>query len=386
MGSFHCPRCGNSDGRLVGYRNGVPYCRVCLSFAGRDATKERAVTPGIELKLDYPLSPKQSECAQKTLSYIQRGKDVLIHAVTGAGKTELVYPSMAYVLEKRGRVGFATPRKDVVIDLLPRIQEAFPKAECLAVYGEHTALLEGDIVVLTSHQLYRYPDYFDLLVFDEIDAFPYRGNPQLKHFFRRSVHGRAILLSATPSREDIAEMRQKGGEVVELYERYHGGKLPVPEIQIAHSLLLKGLCAKALKEFLDQGKPVFVFVPTIAEGKKLFAFLNPLFEGGAFVSSKAAERKVEIDRFKKGKRRYLVTTSILERGVTVKNLQVIVYDSANDIYDAKALVQIAGRAGRKIDCRDGKVLFLADERSKAMQEAIDEIRTYNRRAFVPELS
>ena len=141
-----------------------------------------------------------------------------------------------------------------------------------------------------------------------------------------------------------------------------------------------------LGSFLMAGKPTFVFTPTIAQGERLFRFLSLCFPNGAFVSSKAEERKTEIARFKKGERKYLVTTSILERGVTVKDLQVIVYDSASDIYDSKSLVQIAGRVGRKIDSREGKVYFLADEISPAMKEAIDEIKAYNRRAFVPNLS
>lgn len=386
MEDFVCPRCGNRDSRLVGYRNGKPYCRACLSFAGRDADMGHQTANGIRLELGYPLSKRQAMCAREALAATKAGKNVLIHAVTGAGKTELVYPSMEYCLARRGHVGFATPRKDVVIDLLPRIREAFPKADCVAVYGGHTQKLEGDIIVLTSHQFYRYPDYFDLLVFDEIDAFPYRGDRMLKHFFERSVRGNYILLSATPSMADIQEIHAKNGIVIELFERYHGGLLPVPEIFIVHSLFLAAKCAKILGSFLMAGKPTFVFTPTIAQGERLFRFLSLCFPNGAFVSSKAEERKTEIARFKKGERKYLVTTSILERGVTVKDLQVIVYDSASDIYDSKSLVQIAGRVGRKIDSREGKVYFLADEISPAMKEAIDEIKAYNRRAFVPNLS
>ena len=314
------------------------------------------------------------------------GKNVLIHAVTGAGKTELVYDSMLHFLKERGHVGFATPRRDVVIDLLPRIRSAFPTAECVAVYGDHTARLDGDIVVLTAHQLYRYPDYFDLLVFDEIDAFPYKGDDRLKSFFRRSVHGRYVLLSATPSLEDIREIKEEGGEIVRLFERYHGGKLPVPRIVLSHSLLWKAKCALLLRKQLKMSKPAFVFSPTIAEGEKLFEFLHSFFPNGAFVSSKSPNRKKDIALFKDGRKDYLVTTSILERGVTVKNLQVIVYNSASSIYDQKALVQIAGRAGRKIDAKEGEVLFLADEVTPAMKGAIDEIQYYNRRAFVPFLS
>lgn len=385
MADLVCERCGNSDPRLFAYRKGKPYCRACLSFSGRQADKTYRIKEGIRLSLSYPLSPRQEACAQKALSLLESGKDVLIHAVTGAGKTELVYPAMARYLEMGLHVGFATPRRDVVIDLLPRIQEAFPMAEVIAVYGGHTQKLEGDIIVLTAHQLYRYEAYFDLLVFDEIDAFPYRGDKMLNRFYHKSIRGKSILLSATPSMSDIHDIESKGGVVLDLFERYHGGKLPLPQVIICHSLLLHKRCLDLLSKLLDQEKPVFVFVPTIAQGRTLFAYLSFFLDGGGFVSSKETGRQQDIALFKAGRLRYLVTTSILERGVTVKALQVIVFDSANPIFDAKALVQIAGRVGRKQDCRDGEVYFLADVFSSEMKEAIDEIRNCNRKAFVPVL-
>ena len=218
MADLICERCGNSDPRLFAYRKGKPYCRACLSFSGRQADKTYRVKEGIRLSLSYPLSPRQEACAQKALSLLESGKDVLIHAVTGAGKTELVYPAMARYLEMGLHVGFATPRRDVVIDLLPRIQEAFPMAEVIAVYGGHTQKLEGDIIVLTAHQLYRYEAYFDLLVFDEIDAFPYRGDKMLNRFYLKSIRGKSILLSATPSMSDIHDIESKGGVVLDLFE------------------------------------------------------------------------------------------------------------------------------------------------------------------------
>lgn len=37
---YKCPRCGNEDRRYIGYRNGEPYCRRCISFSGKEATYE----------------------------------------------------------------------------------------------------------------------------------------------------------------------------------------------------------------------------------------------------------------------------------------------------------------------------------------------------------
>lgn len=377
---FVCPRCGNKDPRYVGYRQGRPYCRKCLSFAGKNADKAYPVKAGIHLVLDYPLSPKQQEVSQAVLQLLANGHNVLIHAVTGAGKTELVYAAMETYLKKSGHVGFATPRKDVVIDLLPRIQQAFPQAKTIAVYGEHTALLEGDIVVLTTHQLYRYDDYFDLLILDEIDAFPFRDNEMLQTFFRHSVRGHYVLLSATPSRQDLAAIKKDNGEVVELFERYHHHPLPVPEYVSINPLTGYAKVLWTLRQFRKAGKPVFIFTPTIALGKELYRFLHLFFTDGRFVSSEEEERKVDIARFKEQGFSYLVTTSILERGVTVKDLQVIVYQADHDLYTAASLVQISGRVGRKLGATGGQVLLMAQEENETIREAIESIQAYNQKA------
>lgn len=377
---FVCPRCGNHDPDKIGYLRGIPYCRACISFQGKMADVNYIPSDHLSLHLQYPLSPKQEEISQKVKESIQKGQNVLIHAVTGAGKTELVYPSMEMVLKRKGHVGFATPRKDVVIDLAPRIQEAFSKAKVVAVYGEHNSLLEGDIIVLTTHQLFRYDRYFDLLILDEIDAFPYRGNEMLKHFFSRSIRGNYVLLSATPSKEDQMEILSQGGKILHLDERYHGFPLPEPKVIEQMPLLLPWKVLQLLYRYQKEQKPAFVFVPTIDTGRKLFSFIHLFFPKGAFVSSKEEERRTEIERFKHGEYQYLVTTSILERGVTVKALQVIVYRADHEIYDAASLVQIAGRAGRKIDAPDGDVYFLCEEEQESVKKARSLIHGHNRKA------
>lgn len=380
MGIFICPRCGNRDERYIGYRNGVPYCRLCISFQGREAECDHSVKEGIRLHLDYPLSAKQKEVSDKVLKAISEHKNVFIHAVTGAGKTELVYHSMEYVLKKKGHVGFATPRKDVVIDLFPRIQNAFPEADVVSVYGEHTTRIVGDIIVLTTHQLYRYPRYFDLLIVDEIDAFPYRDNELLHSFFRRSLRGNYILLSATPTKDDLENVKKDNGIVVSLFERYHHGKLPLPEFVSSTQLTMKIRCLWLLRRLVRQDKPVFVFAPTIEEGESLFRFLNMFVRNGSFVCSQSINRSVDIERFKFGELDYLVTTSILERGVTVRNLQVIVYHCDHAVYQQATLVQIAGRVGRKADAREGNVYFIGEEMNESVKGSIEEIRHYNKEA------
>ena len=124
------------------------------SFSGRQADKTYRVKEGIRLSLSYPLSPRQEACAQKSFVVAGKRQGCAHSCGDGAGKTELVYPAMARYLEMGLHVGFATPRRDVVIDLLPRIQEASPPmAEVIAALWRAHPKLEGDIIVLTAHQL-----------------------------------------------------------------------------------------------------------------------------------------------------------------------------------------------------------------------------------------
>ena len=73
----------------------------------------------------------------------------------------------------------------------------------------------------------------------------------------------------------------------------------------------------------------------------------------------------------------LVTTAVLERGVTVKDLQVIIFGADHPLYTSSALIQISGRVGRKKDAPTGEVVFIARRETNEMVEAVNEIKEAN---------
>ena len=85
-----------------------------------------------------------------------------------------------------------------------------------------------------------------------------------------------------------------------------------------------------------------------------------------------------IEEFREKQYDYLITTAVLERGITMKNLQVIVFNADHAIYDEFSLVQIAGRVGRKKDAPEGEVIFIAREETIHIQRAIQSIVTANK--------
>lgn len=373
MELWKCPRCGNEDIKFIGRKKGIPYCRRCIEFQGEEVSYTFRQKQEVHYELKYPLSPEQIRASNEILEGYLHNENVLVHAVCGAGKTELVYPVISKALSEGKRVGFAIPRKDVVIELYPRLCSSFPHVRIVAVYGGNHQELEGDIVLITTHQLYRYPSYFDLLIVDEIDAFPFQNNEVLHHFFKKSLRNSYIWMSATPSKQLCKYFTRPGHRIVRLMTRFHEHPLPVPKYQIFPFPILLLQSIQKLKEWQKERKPALVFVPTIDLCHSLFQKISPFVKNGEYVHSQREEREKIIERFKKKELDYLVTTSVLERGVTVKNLQVIVFFASHPIYTSYSLVQISGRVGRKIDATDGEVWFYATNKNKEMQQAEDEI-------------
>ena len=374
---FVCPRCGNKDPAFIGVKNGEKYCRRCIGFNGNLVKEEKTDAKPVRLSLAYSLSKEQKTLSDSIVENYKNGIDTLVYAVCGSGKTEISYGVIGYAMSKGLKVGFALPRRDVVIELYMRLKDAFPSNKIVAVYGQHNDVLVGDCVILTTHQLYRYPKYFDLLVMDEIDAFPFKGDETLVAFFKASLRGHCVMMSATPSKAIIKEFSRPGHDMLSLRTRYHKKPIPVPKAAISFGPLKYLLLIKKLREYKKKGKQCLVFVPSVAQAESLFSFTKWFVPNGNYVSSKRVKRSEIIELFKKGKYRYLITTAVLERGVTIRDLQVIVFGSDNQIYDSAALIQIAGRAGRKADAPKGEVLFLANQESEGMKDAINEIKYCN---------
>lgn len=375
---FVCPRCGNKEEKYIGYKNGEAYCRKCIIFSGEEARDIPHPPKKAPLSLAYKLSEEQSELSRRIVENFVKGVDTLVYAVCGSGKTEISYGVLAYAISHGLRAGFALPRRDVVIELYWRMMKAFPNNKIVAVYGDHHRRLEGDIVILTTHQLYRYPDYFDLLVMDEIDAFPFKGNDVLIALYKKSLRGHCVLMSATPSKAILKEFHKKNHEVLELMTRFHKKPIPVPKVSLSIPLFQTLKIIKKLREYKKEGKPCFVFAPTIVLCESLYEKVSLAVKNGSYVHSERPDKENVIDDFKKGKLDFLITTSVLERGVTIKNLQVLVFHAGNrSIYDSSTLIQISGRVGRKMDSPDGEVVFFAQKQTEEMSDAIRKIEHYN---------
>ena len=145
----------------------------------------------------------QEKASLELTESMKQGRNHLIHAVCGAGKTEILFTAIYDALLTGKRVCVATPRTDVVLELFPRFQQVFPKTTIHALYGgaPELSFAYAELIVTTTHQLYRFEDAFDVMIVDEADAFPYTFDVSLQKAVikAKKQHAPIAFVTATPS-------------------------------------------------------------------------------------------------------------------------------------------------------------------------------------------
>ena len=111
--------------------------------------------------------------------------------------------------------------------------------------------------------------------------------------------------------------------------------------------------AKAQRQFL-------VFVPRIDQLSSVLQAIQKQFPelNLATVYAEDPERIEKVSAMREGQLTGLITTTILERGVTFPGIDVAVLGADDEIFSMAALVQIAGRVGRSPKRPTGTVLFI----------------------------
>lgn len=369
MGYF-CERCGCNEAKYFVRLNDTLQCRRCIAYQGQEG-ESLYYEGSVQEHLSFELTPAQKQCSRAILEASSH-KDVLVHAICGAGKTELVLETITDRLSKKLRVGVAVARRQVVLQLAERYQSLYPDLKVVPVCEGHTSDLRGHLVVSTTHQLFRYHKTFDLLILDEPDAFPFTTDPVLQGFARQAVKGCTIYLTATPDKSLTQAVKRGDMAIVRLFRRPHGHDLPCPLIKWLPFFAQK----VHLKHWLRYNqKPVLIFVPSKVIGQNLSRYLDV-----PFVHAQDSHLDKGIMDFKTGIVRSLITTTVLERGVTFENVQVVIMDANHPVFNLAALVQIAGRAGRSQRYPEGEVIFYCSSLTRELIQCLAMIKQANRTA------
>ena len=343
------------------------------------------------LNVDFKLSSLQQRASDFTKDILKTGITGIIWAVCGAGKSEMMFETISLALKQQKRVCWAIPRADVVVELVPRLKQAFPSAKVIGLHGHSNEKMDyGDIVISTTHQLIRFYQAFDLLIIDEVDAFPYTFDEMLPRLAKKACKPTCatIYLSATPSKADQLAIKKGTLKCCLIPARYHLYSLDIPKFKWAGNLekaLKKGRLPNAvlrwMRKKLATNRRVLLFVPTIEAGYLLQQALKKrLSLDVAFVYSSDEKRLQKVSQFKEGIGQFLITTMILERGVTIANIDVAIFCAEHEVYEESALVQISGRVGRNPNYPHGEIVFFHYGVTNAMECAREQIKRMNQLA------
>lgn len=426
-----CPDCGRTG----------EYCLTCSACDALGPVRSCAVlyraevapAPSLRLacgpKLSFELTPEQEKAAQELCRFCAESpaRHGCVEAVCGAGKSEIVLAAMVQEWARGGRVLLAIPRREIVVELAARFRQYFnadantganvgagryvgtrgqasptsdsatsadlPFSLITALYGGSGEIWNDGsrLTVATTHQTLRFDRTFDLTVLDEADAYPYHGTPLLEQAVERATRpdGKLIYLSATLSPSLLRTVQQEGGVHIRLVARPHGRALPEPVLVVGGSWQGKGDRCSGLQELWVRaaaGQPLFVFVPTVRMLKAVESSLRrlPALQRVSLASCHAhdPERESKCEQFRKGAVRVMVCTTLLERGVTIPQANVLVWAADEEhVFDTATLTQMAGRAGRSALGNPGLVVFWGRRRiSRSMRQAVEAIRRANEQA------
>lgn len=198
-----------------------------------------------------------SDFQQKALTEVNQGfeenKVVLLHGVTGSGKTEIYVQLIQEQLDLGKQVLFLLPEIALTTQLIQRLSTYF--GEQIGVY--HSKFNQNERVEIWNHVLNNDPDRFRIILgarssvflpfqdlglvivdeehessFKQYDPSP-RYNARDCAIVLSHLHGSKILLgSATPSMESFYNAEVGKYKMVSLTERFGG--LMLPEIQCAN--------------------------------------------------------------------------------------------------------------------------------------------------------
>ena len=395
-GKLFCQRCNSSILEEWHLPIGAYYCRECLLMKRVRSDQALYYFPQEDfpkqdvLKWRGQLTPFQEKVSEGLLQAVDKQEPTLVHAVTGAGKTEMIYQVVAKVVDEGGAVCLASPRIDVCLELYKRLQNDFA-CEIALLHGESEPYFRTPLVVATTHQLLKFYHAFDLLIVDEVDAFPYIDNTILYYAVKNSVKEDGLKIFLTATSTDELDRKVRTGELKQLSlpRRFHGNPLIIPKpvwLSDFNRCLEKNQLSSKLKTYIEKqrrtGYPLLIFASEIKKGEKLKELLQEQFpnENIGFVSSVTENRLEQVQAFRDGELTILISTTILERGVTFPCVDVFVVEANHRLFTKSSLIQIGGRVGRSMDRPTGELLFFHDGLNASIKKAIKEIKQMNKEA------
>jgi len=194
---------------------------------------------------EIELSDIQQNAQQEIFDYFTNKSTVLLHGITGSGKTETYISLIQQALESGQQVLYLLPEIALTAQIVNRLRKVF--GDRMGVYHSKFSdnervevwygLMEGrfDFIVGVRSSIFLPFASLGLVIVDEEHETSYKQYDPAPRYHARDValylahlHGaKTVLGSATPSLESYTNAKQEKYGLVELFQRYNDASLPV---------------------------------------------------------------------------------------------------------------------------------------------------------------
>ena len=365
----------------------ITYCRRCIQLGRMDSITDICIVKSFQkatkanYQLPFELSKQQQYASEAIVQAIKNNNDLLLYAVTGAGKTEMMFEGIRIARQMGHNIAIVSPRVDVIIEISHRIKDAFIDERIDVLHQSSRQQYNGHFVIATIHQLLRFKQHFDTVFVDEVDAFPLSMDPQLSNAIQLAskLNHSHIFMTATPPRHFLKQFPPE--KIIKLPARFHRHPLPIPKFKYfkLKSTRKQNLLLNLFRNQINQQRFTLVFFNNIEIMNKMYQQYKMDIADLICVHSEDDLRFEKIEALRRGQHKIVFTTTILERGFTMTHLDVVVVDAGS--FQQEALIQIAGRVGRKQQSPSGLVLFLHEGVTLSMVLAKRNIISMNRLAI-----
>ncbi|MEM0243496.1 MAG: DEAD/DEAH box helicase [Candidatus Aenigmatarchaeota archaeon] len=321
---------------------------------------------------------KPTEIQEIAIPKIIEGKNVLISAPTGYGKTEAAFlPALSKTLENPLPISiiYITPLRALNRDLLERLSY-FCRNLDLEIAVRHSDISRYERrkqTIFVPHIFITTPETFQLLlitknlreylknvkfvIVDEIhEIADNKRGVQLSislERLRRVAEFQTIMVSATISNFDLGKIFCKNYEIV---------KVEKPKEYEFKVILEKDFEKRIEKilEILKNYRQVLIFTNTREEAEFLAYNIKKFEKVEVHHSSLSKDVRVEVEKeFKKGNIKAIVATSSLQLGIDIGNVDAVIqYNSARQVIQ---LIQRVGRSGHREEKKAIGYIICSDE-------------------------
>lgn len=323
--------------------------------------------------LNFNLTNDQRIVTNEILSDLSSDKIMnrLLQGDVGSGKTLVAALAMYATVLSNQQTAFMAPTEILAIQQYSYLKKLFRNFDlnivclysALKPYKKQAILeeIENGVaqIIVGTHSLIQDKIKFNNLGFVVIDEQQRFGVKQRESLSDKGVNVDQLLMSATPIPRTMASVIFSEMDVSTIEE------MPLGRMDIKTKLILENSMRSILPQVLEkisQGEQVYVVCPAIQDNPEseltnvtsIYQALNNEINkklkkdipiGLLHGKLESKDKEQVMDQFKSGLYKILVTTTVIEVGIDVKDANImVIYDA--DRFGLSQLHQLRGRVGR----------------------------------------